>query len=469
MSKRSKKLAVRVTNAQTSGAGAGGDGDRTAGVQIAAGTQNPYFNNNFYGRYQQYALLYYTSWEAQKIVCIPVDDALREPFTLLGLEDNDAKLVMARYDDLCCRDRIQRAMYQERGWGGSVILMGVRQTDGVNDTNPAKLPLDYDKVDQGDLRFLNTVSVDRISRGEYCTDPFDARYNSPLTYRINGLEVDSSRLLVFDGSPLFSQDSARIMQNMRINPTGFGESKLVALYDMLMRMIGTQQGAYQLVNLASVLLAKSDNLMDLQGGSGEDTIRDVMNQISIYRAAMLKGKGVDITQHSATFGSVPELVMTFAQLLAAASDIPATRFLGQAPGGLNANGDSDLENYYNHIASYQKISLKRQLVKLFDVLIPSVIGRVKWVSIKPTFDIEFAPLWNMSKTDQATVDNTYGTMLSSMRDSGLLTDEQAIDEANHRGVFLTDIKAEMPLGLPGQQEEDNSGALDELGQSAHAA
>ena len=65
MSKRSKKLAVRVTNAQTSGAGAGGDGDRTAGVQIAAGTQNPYFNNNFYGRYQQYALLYYTSWEAQ--------------------------------------------------------------------------------------------------------------------------------------------------------------------------------------------------------------------------------------------------------------------------------------------------------------------------------------------------------------------------------------------------------------------
>lgn len=463
MSRRSKRLTKqRIGNAQVSGSGAGGAGDRTAPQYTAQSSQNPYFNNNFLARYQAYALLYYTSWEAQKIINIPVDDALREPFKLVGLDENDSKLVMAAYDDMNCLDRIRRALYQERMLGGSVILMGVRQDAGAK----ASDPLDYSRVDTGGLRFVNTVSIDRISRGNYCTDPFDSRYDSPTSYLVGGIDTDVSRMLVFDGSPLFSRDSATIIQQYRVNPAGFGESKLAALFDILVRTTGTQQGAYQLVNLASVLLAQCDNLIDLQGGSAEDTLREVMNQISIYRAAILKGKGMQVTQHSATFGSVPELVMTFAQLLSAASDIPATRFLGQAPGGLNATGDSDLENYYNHIASYQKISLKRQLTKLFDVLIPSVIGQQKWAGLRDRFDIEFAPLWNMKATEQATVDNTYCEMIKGLYAEAIISQEQAINELKARGIFKTEIEMVEFLEKPGEEDDDAAGALDLLKEAA---
>lgn len=59
-------------------------------------------------------------------------------------------------------------------------------------------------------------------------------------------------------------------------------------------------------------------------------MRELVEQLSIYRGAVIDGKGAKVSQHNASFGSVPELVMTFTQLLSAASDIPATRFLGQA-------------------------------------------------------------------------------------------------------------------------------------------
>lgn len=46
--------------------------------------------------------------------------------------------------------------------------------------------------------------------------------------------------------------------------------------------------------------------------------------------------------------------MSFAQLQRGL-DILATRFLGQAPGGLNATGESDLQNYYNMIDAFQRL------------------------------------------------------------------------------------------------------------------
>ena len=461
ISKRQAKLLTqekqRFQNAQLEGAGANGKGDRTAAQAVATHNSNPYFQNNFIQRWQQYALWYYTSWEAQKIVNIPVDDALREPFKLVNISDDDAALIMAAYDDLGAHDRIKRALYQERMLGGSVIFLGARQTENVD---PVK-PLNYDEVNTGDLRFLNTLSVDRVSRATYCVDPFSKDYDTPIAYRISGIETDVSRLLVFDGSPVFSRDSATILQGFRVNPSGFGESKLAALYDSLIRCVGTQQGAYQLVNMASVILAKCDNLMSLQAnGNSADQLADIVNQISIYRAALLTGKDMEITQHSASFGSVPELVMTFAQLLSAASDIPATRFLGQAPGGLNATGDSDLENYYNMIAAYQKGHIKKQLIKLFDVLCPSVLGREKWRTIKATFDIEFTPLWNLSEVEQSTVDKNSCEMLSGLFTAGILSVEQTVDELTKRNVFETKIQPEEFLQ---NQEQQNTGAFDQRG------
>lgn len=442
MTRRNKgKTRLKTGNALLHGAGASTWQDRGSIQQGAIFTKNPYYNNDYYRRWQDLVRWYYTDWAAKKIVDIPVQDAFRVEPEIKGLSEEDKEQLIKYQEAMGGRDKLYKAAIQSRLLGGSIVMLGIKDEED----NPEK-PIDFDKLDKGDLAFMNVVSVEKISQVQYETDPFSPMYDTPRYYMINGQKVDVSRLLVFDGRPLFNSASMNILQNFRFNPAGFGESVLIPVYDALVRFAGTQEGAYHLVNMASVLLVKCDKLMDLQasnmGERGMRMLEKMAEQISIYRAGILSGKDVDVAQHSATFGSVPELLQTFAQVLAAGSDIPATRFLGQAPGGLNATGESDLENYYNNVASWQNTVLKANEIKMYNILGVSCFGREKWQSIKPEFDIEYKQLWNLSETEQATVDNTRAQTISLLEQSGYLSREAALEELKARKIFINDIKPE---------------------------
>lgn len=442
MTRRNKgKTRLKTGNALLHGAGASTWQDRGSIQQGAIFTKNPYYNNDYYRRWQDLVRWYYTDWAAKKIVDIPVQDAFRVEPEIKGLSEEDKEQLTKYQEAMGGRDKLYKAAIQSRLLGGSIVMLGIKDEED----NPEK-PIDFDKLDKGDLAFMNVVSVEKISQVQYETDPFSPMYDTPRYYMINGQKVDVSRLLVFDGRPLFNSASMNILQNFRFNPAGFGESVLIPVYDALVRFAGTQEGAYHLVNMASVLLVKCDKLMDLQasnmGERGMRMLEKMAEQISIYRAGILSGKDVDFAQHSATFGSVPELLQTFAQVLAAGSDIPATRFLGQAPGGLNATGESDLENYYNNVASWQNTVLKANEIKMYNILGVSCFGREKWQSIRPEFDIEYKPLWNLSETEQATVDNTRAQTISLLEQSGYLSREAALEELKARKIFVNDIKPE---------------------------
>lgn len=462
MTRRNKgKTRLKTGNALLHGAGASTWQDRGSIQQGAIFTKNPYYNNDYYRRWQDLVRWYYTDWAAKKIVDIPVQDAFRVEPEIKGLSEEDKEQLIKYQEAMGGRDKLYKAAIQSRLLGGSIVMLGIKDEED----NPEK-PIDFDKLDKGDLAFMNVVSVEKISQVQYETDPFSPMYDTPRYYMINGQKVDVSRLLVFDGRPLFNSASMNILQNFRFNPAGFGESVLIPVYDALVRFAGTQEGAYHLVNMASVLLVKCDKLLELQASGAGDRALYALNkmaeQISIYRAGVLQGKDLDVAQHSATFGSVPELLQTFAQILAAGSDIPATRFLGQAPGGLNATGESDLENYYNNVASWQNTVLKPNEIKMYNILGVSCFGREKWQSIKPEFDIEYKPLWNLSETEQATVDNTRAQTISLLEQSGYLSREAALEELKARKIFVNDIKPEdMPdmsqLGyMSGYGEQENT-------------
>ena len=439
MAKKKNPLSiVKVGNALTQGNGGNTLQDRGAIQQTANFSFNPYFNNNYFYRWQAFCALYYTSWEAKKIVDIPVDDAFRIKPNLVGLNEQQKVKVLNECDKLHVFEKMKRAAIQERLLGGCAILLGLADKED----EPEK-PIDPSKIDKGDLKFLNIITLNQLNNPQYNTDPFSPEYDKPEYYDVNGIKTHVSRLIIFDGNPLFNYTSQRLFQNFRINPQGFGESVLVPIWDAIQRCIGTQQAAYQLVMKSSVTLVKSENLLNLEGTKkGEEAVRmleDMAAMISIYRAAIIKGKGVDIAESSASFGSVPEMVMTYLQTLSAASDIPASRFLGQAPGGLNATGEGDLENYYNMIAAYQEQSLDPKFEKLFDILGRSTLGTKEWDSVRKNFEIEFESLWNLDGTEKATVDQTYVTILRDLKADGIIPGEKVVEEINSRKIFNTEL------------------------------
>lgn len=431
----------KIGNTLLQGAGANTLQDRGAIQNPAFWSSNPYFNNNYYYRWQAFTRLYYTSWEARKIVDIPINDAFRIKPELKGVDDKQKVALLNECDRLQVFEKMRRAATQERLLGGCAILLGVS-----DDQEDAAKPIDINKIDKGDLKFINVVSINQLQNPEYNTDPFSPNYDKPEIYSLNGIKTHVSRLIVFDGEPLFNYVTQRLMQNFRINPQGFGESVLVPLWDAITRCVGTQQAAYQLIQKSSVTLVKAEQLLNLEGTKAGDkavaALEEMAEMISIYRAAILKGKGVEVEENAASFGSVPELLMSYLQTLSAASDIPASRFLGQAPGGLNATGEGDLENYYNNIASYQETRLDPKYEKIFDILGRSVLGKAEWERIRPNFEIEFESLWNLKGTEKAQVDQAIVTMLLSLKNDGVIPAETVIDEINAKKIFMTELSTD---------------------------
>ena len=425
----------RLTNAAFTGpGGALGAGDRGANSYVPQYTGNPHDSNDFVYRWRQYVHLYETSWEARKIVRIVPEDALRKDWLLEDIPEEAARAVHSTLEKLQFGNILKRSLMLERLLGGCLTFMGVEGSSDKPD-----IPLNL--AAGGRPRFFNAIPVSRISRVSWETNPLSEHYMRPSKYLINGEDVHISRFLVWDGEPLFDPyDYA--LTNFRGNLAGFGPSVLATLWDDIVKAIGTRQAAYQLIQTNNAILMAVDGLQDLQGTkSGQaalQKLRQIAQQLSVYNAALVDGNKVDIKQHSASFGSVPELMLTFIQILSAGSDIPATRFLGQAPGGLNATGESDLENYYNVIDAYQRQHIEPQLRRTCDV-----VGYWKfpkqWAKWREKLTFKFPPLWNASELEEAQRNSQNIDNVMKLFDAGLVDELKVIQEINAKGALSVNL------------------------------
>lgn len=445
----------RVQNTLVSGAGANTTMDRGASQNTALISQSPYYNNNFLLRYQTWTNLYETSWEARKIIDIPVDDCMRQETIREGLSPEDEIIIERAWEDFGVERQLRRCMKQERLLGGSVLLGIMMLQNGEQLADP----LTCENIEVGDLKALNVIDLVKLSRTMTDFDPFSATYDRVESLMINGIETHASRMVVFDGDALFGRNSQRLMQNFRYNPLGFGESKLAPLYDTLLRALGTQQAAYQLVNMASVIMMTVDNLRSIKAtdSGAEGKLREIMQQLSIYNAALLDGKDINVEFKTTSFGSVPELLQTYTQFLAAASDIPQTRFLGDASSGLSATGEGDSRNYYDKIDTMRNNKRKPAELRILDWIGASQFGYSEWKRRSANLKLSYPPLWNMDAVQQATRDEIVIRSIVSMYQAGLISGPTAVDELLARELFDTAIKAEdalMETTLPPSELND---------------
>ena len=446
----------RVINASFGGSsGALGAGDRGAFQGVPYHSGNPYDNSNYIERYRQLYKLYETSWEARKIVRIPVDDALRKPWEVENVPEDMALIIKKELDKLNFLNILSRSAIMERLLGGCLSFMGLDSEEDKPE-NPFHIKLGISK-----LRFLNVIPVSRISRVNWEVNPLKIGYMRPNEYLINGQTVHKSRCLVWDGDPIIDPHDYAIA-NYQTNFTGFGPSKLIPIWDDIIKAIGTRQAAYQMIQTNNALIMAVSELQDLMstdpGKANIRKLKEIANSISVFRAAIIQKDKVDITQSAASFGSVPELILTFIQILSAASDIPATRFIGQAPGGLNATGDSDLENYYNVIDAYQRQRLEPNIRTAYNV-----IGYQKWPDrwdkITEEMEFVFPPLWNIKELEEAQKNQIELDNMLKAWEAGLMPDEKAIEEINLKKIFSVDLDEKDVDVMKDAQGDQNGGGF----------
>lgn len=447
----------KVLNSSLIGSGQLGAGDRGAGQAFPYYSSNPETYTNPIERWRQLYLMYSTSWECRKVVNIPVDDALRKPPILKGINADAAAILKKKFDRIQLIPTLKRSLKLERLFGGCLTFMGL---DSDSDDPATK----YNPRSAETLRFINSIPISRISRMTWDTNPLSENYMRPEVFFVNNQQVHVSRCLLWDGQPLIDPNDFALT-NYRANLAGFGSSVMSALWDDVIMAVGTRQAAYQMAQVNGAIIAAIQDLQDLTGTApgvrNLNKIKDVINQLSTFRAAVIDGEKVDVKSFSSSFGSVPELLMAYLQVLSAASDIPATRFLGQAPGGLNATGDSDLENYYNMLDAFQHERITPQLMRLCDVIGYAEIPG--WAAERDKLEIEWPPLWNETAKEQAERASMTIDYVLKLVDASLMGDEQALEELNARGILSVKLEAD-ELALLGSGEEEEKPAGGDLGQ-----
>ena len=340
-------------------------------------------------------ILYVQSWAGKKFINIPVDDMFIRWRTWKdgdGAEGSAEAMEEAEQRHMI-RQRLRMAMRSARAYGSSLMVLVTKEA-------PLEEPLVIERIRPDDLtsiRVFDRYDADVRNRGNNMDDP---DYGKPMSYYLHPTwggtrEVHSSRVLRFDAiTPLTDSSFYNYEED-------WGVSEFVPVIMALIQDQSFASAIAQMGQEASIpVLGVSDLRETIAGTAGSkeataDEIGAAINQFkSVYHLLMLDKDREDFTRVAIQFGGLADLMDRFHMRLAAAGDIPGTRFMGQSPVGMNATGASDMRNYIMSVEANRENQLYPILPTLDMVLARDAglkeVPEFEWLSLLEMSDLEKA-------------------------------------------------------------------------------
>ena len=366
---------------------------------------------------------YRSSWLVGQVVDTIAEDMTREGVTINSkLPPEDVKLIQSTFTDLNIWHELANTIKWARLYGGAIAVI---LTEGAD----YEKPLNINAIGKG--RFKGLVVFDRWmldpSFGDLVTE-IGPSMGKPKYYRIlpgmpalSGQRVHYSRVIRFDGIELPYYQ--RLAENL------WGLSVVERMYDRLIAFDSATQGASQLLHKAHLRTIQVKGFREALalGGATESAVVKQFNYIRLLQT--LEGLTVldgddNFQVHPYSFSGISDVLMQFGEQISGATGIPLVRLFGQSPAGLSSTGESDLRNYYDHINKLQESQMRAPLVKLFDVVGRSVLGK----SLPKGFEFEFNSLWQLSDTEKGQIAATDATTIASAYGAGLITKKIGMKE-----------------------------------------
>jgi phage-related protein (TIGR01555 family) len=371
---------------------------------------------------------YRGDWIARKIVDIPAFDETRE-WRDWQADEKQIEALEAEESRLGLQHKVTRARKLARLYGGAALYIG------TNDAQPSE-PLDINRIGKGAFQYLHVFTRHEIIAGELEQDPLSPLFGEPKMYSLAGktamVDIHPSRVVRFIG--------AELPDRMLIND-GWGDSILQAVNDAVKHAGIAAAAIAALLQEAKVDVIKVPRFME-QLATADFSAR-MLQRFSLANMgksivnAILLDAEEEWSQKTVSFTNLPEVLNTYLQVASGAADIPATRLLGQTPGGLQSTGESDIRNYYDRISAGQNLDLRPTISRLDEVLIRSALG-----SRPPEVHYKWAPLWQMTETESAEVAFKKAQATKIYADAGLMPDaalgkvvqNQLIEDGTYPGL-----------------------------------
>ena len=354
-----------------------------------------------------------SDWIARKAISIPPQDSTRQ-WRAWQAEADQIEKLEATENRLRVQLKLQEALVKARLYGGCCIMLGV---DGN-----MEMELKPESIKKDGLKFLHVLAPHQLAVQNLIKDVTSPYYGQPEFYGLNdetgkmgNVRIHPSRMV-----RLIGLDPPDPMANY-----GWGDPVLQMINDAVASAGTVQQSIAAMISEAKFDVVKIPGLTEIFSTT-EGTSRLVKRfseanvAKSVINAVVLDGEeewqriGVDFT-------GMPEIMQMYMHIAAGAADIPATRFLGQAPSGLNATGESDLTNYYDRIKSDQELRLSPALEKLDIAIQMSSLGKYD-----ENIFYEWNPLWQLGEAEKATIAKTKADTAAVDASTGLIPFEALV-------------------------------------------
>ncbi len=350
--------------------------------------------------YQLLTSLYRDNWIIQNIISTIPEDMIRKWYTVksnAAPEYIDALQRLERKVQL--RRSLLEGMYWGRLYGGAAAIIMVRGQDDLSQ------PLDYGLILPG--TFLGLQILDRWS-GIYpemgiVTDPSDPDFGLPAYYTIRDEEsgvlvskVHHSRVIRFTGRELPC--------NEKIAEQYWGESEIEAIYTEVVKRDNVSSNIAALTFRANVNYMETDSMDQMLAVNNAEAQRrfwQTMQAQSVLESnfgTRLINKGDVMHNTQYTFTGLPDVYDRVMMDVAGAARTPVTKLFGRSPAGMNATGESDMNNYYDYIDGLRENQFRPLLEKILPVMLLSA-----WGAVPDDLDIDFPPLQTPDSSEIADI------------------------------------------------------------------
>lgn len=357
---------------------------------------------------------YRECWVAQKACNILPQDMTREWRRCSTPEAEEAE------KEFHIRDLFREAYTWARVFGTSAIILDVRGA------GRAETPLNLKRLKPGCIRSLQVVDRTRLMpTGTVEMNPMDPEYGYPQHYVLGGstLQIHRSRILRFEGTPLTRYENWKNQW--------YSDSVLIPLMNTIDNFHIAAQSAAALVHEANADVVTIQGLQNLlTHPAGEAMIMKrfrMMKQMKSIHNVLLLDSTEEYGTKTIALNGVKDLIWEYLRIIAAACGVPATRFLSASPDGMNATGESDLNNYIDLVRGMQNAVFDKRL-KTIDTLLAAHFGI-------PEYKYEWKCAFPESALQKEDRRNKLADSLNKLVLGGVITGDTAISIMEKEHTF----------------------------------
>lgn len=353
--------------------------------------------------------------EYNNMVQVLADEMVRNWIEVKSLKAGDDDVdtmedLLTKYD---IKRLIHEAVVQDATFGIAHIFV---DTDASETELANPLVLDPRSFKKDKFKGFRIADPTWIYPATYNTQyPLRADFYKPQQWFVMGQTVHESRLIDMVSRP--------VMQILKPSYNFGGLSLIQLMEDYVNDWRDVKRNVCKIIETLRMRILATDMDARLQEpGQFDARIKFLTMYADNFGTLVTNKDSEEYSQHQTSLSDLSNLLSNYQDQLCIPARITNLKLLGNAPAGLNASGDSELETWHETISGMQERDIRRALETIF-----KIIQLVEFGEIKPDLYFEFRPLDELSDLDKATINKLKVETVTTAADSMLISSEEGRD------------------------------------------